>query len=363
MAIMPSGRRVLLGAALALLLPGTAFAQKTLTLDEIYDPVTRVNFSGNPATGLTWIDGSRYLWPRETAGNIEWTIGHAADGTSHPLFDAGRMQAALTRLPGVSDTDARRVVRSRSLVFDEALSAALLTLDGDLYVYRFAEDRAIRLTSTPAIEDVPSFSPDGSRVAFVRGNDLHVVEVGSGREVRLTTDGTEKILNGKLDWVYEEEIFGRGHKQGYWWSPDSSRIAFLRLDDGPVPTFVVVDDIPEQQVVERLDYPRPGDPNPLVTLGVVPSAGGAVRWIDLEAYPAEDRLLVGVSWVKRGGRLVYEVQNRIQTWLDVNLTDPDTRESRRLLRETSKAWVNPPEDAHPTWLPDGSFLWLSERSG
>jgi dipeptidyl-peptidase-4 len=179
----------------------------------------------------------------------------------------------------------------------------------------------------------------------------------------LTTDGTEKVLNGKLDWVYEEEIYGRGQKQAYWWSPDSTRIAFLRLDDTPVPTFVIVDDIPQEQTLERWDYPKAGEPNPLVRLGIAQLSGGAARWVDLDGYPEADRLLVGVAWVPDGKRLVYEVQNRLQTWLDLNMVDLTSGERRTLVRETSKAWVNPPEDAQPIWLADGSFLWLSERSG
>jgi dipeptidyl-peptidase-4 len=368
MPIIALGRRLVLAVALALSVPSPAVAQKPLTLADIYDPTTRVNFNGAPATGLTWIDATRYAWPKEVGGGIEWTVVDAVDGSARPLFDPARMQAALGPLPGVSEGDARRLARTRALVLNETASAALMTIGDDLYLYEFANDRASRLTSAAGAEEVASFSPDGARVAFVRQNNLHVLEISTGREIPLTDDGAEKSLNGRLDWVYEEEIYGRGERQGYWWSPDSSRIAFLRIDDNPVPTFVVVDDIPYEQAVERWDYPRAGDPNPIVTLGVARVTGGPSHWIDLERYPAADRLVVGVNWPPEGQRLVYEVQNRIQTWLDVNIVDfasgsGTSPSARTLLRESSKAWVNPPENAHPAWLPDGSFLWLSERSG
>jgi dipeptidyl-peptidase-4 len=357
------GRGIRLAAALAVFAPALAVAQqRALTLDDIYDPVSRVNFSGTPPSGLTWIDDGRYLRPRETNGGVEWMVVGAADGAERPLFDAAKMEASLAGLPGVSAADARRLSRSRGLTFDRAYAAVLFTIDSDLYLYQFDRGRAVRLTVAAGAEELATFSPNGALVAFVRDNNLHVVDVETQRESALTTDGSEKILNGILDWVYEEEIYGRGRKHAYWWSPDSLRLAFLRTDDTRVPTYLTVDDIPYDQVVERWDYPKAGDANPEVTLGIVRASGGAPQWVDMARYPAVDRLVVGVAWTPEGS-LVHEIQNRIQTWMDVNLTDPTTGSSRRLLRETSKAWVDPPEDAHPVWLKDGSFLWLSERSG
>jgi dipeptidyl-peptidase-4 len=358
------GLRVIAAVVLACLLPLPAVAQRTLSLDDIYDPVARVNFSGTPASGLRWIAGDRYLWPRDLDGGVEWVVVDVPSGATRPFFDAARMQAALVRDADVSAADARRQARSRSLAFGADATAVLMTIDEDLYLYVPAADEARRLTATPGLEEVPSFSPDGAHVAFVRHNDLHVVETRTGRETRLTGDGAAKILNGVLDWVYEEEIYGRGQRTGYWWSPDASRIAFLRIDDRPVPAFVVVDDIPYEQAVESWDYPKAGDPNPIVTLGIARVDGSRTDWADLSAYPAEDRLVVGVAWPPAGDSLVYEVQDRRQTWLDVMVTGLDGRsQPRRLLRETSRAWVNPPEDAQPVWMADGSFLWLSERSG
>jgi dipeptidyl-peptidase-4 len=364
MSALTLANRAMATAACVCLLPAAAAAQRLLSIDDIYDPLTRVSFSGNPVTGLRWIGPERYLWPRDRDGGVEWAVAEVSGVEGGLLFDAGRMQAALARLPGVSAAEARRQARSRSLIFNADASAMLMTIEDDLYIYVIADDQAKRLTETPGTEEVPSFSPDAARVAFVRGNDLHVVDTRTGRETRLTGDGAPKILNGRLDWVYEEEIYGRGRPQGYWWSPDSQRVAFLRTDDTPVPTFVVVDDIPYEQVVEPFDYPKAGDPNPIVTLGVASVAGGEVTWVDLSAHPADDRLLVGVAWPPAGDALVYEVQDRRQAWLEMMIADlAGPSRPRRLFRETSDAWVNPPEDAQPVWLADGSFLWLSERSG
>ena len=151
-------------------------------------------------------------------------------GTS-PLFDAGPMEAALASLPGVTRDEASEIARSSDLTFNPARTGALVTIADDLYFYSFSSAKAERLTTESGEEEVPSFSPDGRLVAFVRGNNLHVVDIASQREQALTTDGTRELLNGKLDWLYQEEIYGRGQFKGYWWSPDSSRLAFLQLDE------------------------------------------------------------------------------------------------------------------------------------
>jgi dipeptidyl-peptidase-4 len=356
------------------------FAQrKPLTLDDIYGVSTRVNFSGSPAPAFEWIDGGHYIWPRpapDDSGSVEWMNVDAATGASQPLFDAAKAEAAIQALPGVVAADARRVSRSRDLIFNHSHSAAIVTIADDLYLYTFAGSRIVRLTSTAGEEEEATFSPDDSRVAFVRDHNLFAVESATQRETRLTTDGTARILNGKLDWVYEEEIYGRGEKRAYWWSPDSSRLAFLRIDDTPVSSYITVDDISYDPRVETWQYPRAGDPNPTATLGVVRAAASApvsIDWIDLSKYAGTDILIVRVGWTP-AGQLAYEVQNRTQSWLDLNTLDvtptastPTSTSSmsapRTLVRETSRFWINAEDARMPAWLPDGSFLWPSARSG
>ncbi|MBF8300684.1 MAG: Dipeptidyl aminopeptidase/acylaminoacyl-peptidase, partial [Acidobacteria bacterium] len=240
-------------------------------------------------------------------------------------------------------------------------TGALVTIHDDLFLYDFASNAATRLTSVPGAEEEATFSPDGRLVAFVRGNNLQVVDVGTRQEVALTTDGAPDLLNGKLDWLYQEEIYGRGRFRGYWWSPDSTRVAFLQLDERPVPEYTVVDDIPYRPTVEVTDYPKAGDPNPLVKLGVARVTGGAPLWVDLGKYSASEFLIVDVDWAPGEASVAYQVQDREQTWLDLNLAEASSGQSRTLVRETTKAWVN--VNGSPVWLKDGSFLWFSERSG
>jgi dipeptidyl-peptidase-4 len=343
---------VLLGATVAAQAP-----QRQLSVDVIYNPSQRVDFSGAPSTGVTWIDASTYIQARRG----EWQKVDAATGRATALFDAGRMEAALLALPGVTRDDAARVSRSGDLTLNPSNGAALVTIGGDLYHYDFSTNQAARLTRVPGDEEEATFSPDGRMVAFVRSNNLHVVDVAGAREQALTTDGGREIFNGKLDWLYQEEIYGRGRFRGYWWSPDSARVAFLRLDERPVPEYTVVDHIPYRPNVEITDYPKAGDPNPVARLGIAGITGGEPVWADLAGYSGGDFLIVNVDWAPDNAQVVAQIQDREQTWLDLNLVSARNGQIRRVLRETTKAWVN--ENGNPVWLRDGSFLWISERTG
>ena len=114
-------------------------------------------------------------------------------------------------------------------------------------------------------------------------------------------------------------------------------------------------------MVEVTDYPKAGDPNPTVALGVVQVGNGDLLWLDLSQYDDVEILIVNVGWTPDSDQISYQVQNREQTWLDLNLGDVMTGKHQQILRETTQAWVN--GNGNPIWLNDGSFLWFSERSG
>jgi dipeptidyl-peptidase-4 len=360
-----SGRSRLFGCLVlvAALSPGMrAQGQRPLTVDAIYDPGVAGAFSGSAATDITWLDAATYLVARPAAGGgTEWMKIEAASGDATLLFEAARMETALATLPGIDREAARRASRSRDLLFNPAHTAAAVEIDDDLYVYDFAAARATRLTNVAGEEEEALFSPDGRRLAFVRGNNLFVVDLATHAETALSTDGGSQILNGKLDWLYQEEVYGRGKFRSFWWSPDSTKIAFLQLDERPVPEYTVVDDIPYRPALEVTDYPKAGDPNPDVRLGIATVSGGTPLWADTSVYPDHDFLIVNVDWTPDSRSVIHHVQDREQTWLDLDFADASTGKARRILRETTKAWVN--ENGTPTWLKDGTFLWFSERSG
>ena len=354
-----------LATTLLLSLSLTALAQqKLLTIDDIFDPVKRVNFNGTTPT-VRWLkDGNHYLLVNEASRRDVPRLQkvNAATAEAVPFFDAAKMQAAFAALPGISAENARQLANRGNYNLNPEQTAVLINWSNDLFYYEFGSDRAIRLTSNPEEEQSEEFSPDGRMISFVRENNLYVEDLSMQRRERaLTRDGSPKILNGRLDWVYQEELYGRGNYGAYWWSPDSTSIAFLRFDENPVPEFTVVDHIPYRQNVELTPYPKAGDPNPHVKLGVVNAAGGDIRWVDTYKYQPADMLISRVAWTPDSKKVVYQAQNREQTFLDLNFADARDGKSTNIIHESSKAWVAINEN--PIWLKDGTFLWASERNG
>ena len=328
-----------------------------LTLDKIYGPKYRISFGGRP-TIPSWLpEGDRYkitFHGRQYAVSAETGAYTLLDGT-----DKRDVTAALEKLPGFDKATAGRVADeiARQLPSKRPIIAVHRN---DLLAYFPDKKRARWLTATTAPEELAEVSPDGKWVAFVRNDDLYVVDM-SGRERALVVSDSPNILSGKLDWVYQEELYGRGNYKAFWWSPDSQSIAFLQLDESPVHRYTVTDHIPVRQRHEITPYPKAGDPLPKVKLGIVSPAGGEPRWADLFEYSLEDLLISRVDWAPDGRRVMAQLQDRAQTWLDLCAVDARSGSVSRLFRETTPAWVSVLGPPH--WLKDGSFLWLSERSG
>jgi dipeptidyl-peptidase-4 len=368
--------RRLLMLAVLLLASTAALAQQTresaegaprslreLTLESIFDPKSKVDFAGAPQSGFVWLDDKSFTWPRTNGHGdvVQQSVFDVETGKERPLFASSRLEAAVRKVSGLSDAAIKKIVSQRSWNFSPDGRSVEISLDDDLYLYRLDSEELTRLTSAPGEEQQPAFSPDGRRIAFVRANNLWVIDLANQRERQLTTDGNENLLNGLFDWVYQEEVFGRGTFRAFWWSPDSARIAFMQLDERPVGKFTVVDHIPTMQTLEETPYPKAGYPNPRVKLFTVRAGGGSPAEVDTEAYGGGDHLIVAVAWKTDGSALTYQVQDREQTWLDLDSWSVADSTPHTILRETTKAWVD--NDGDPLWLTDGSFLWLSERSG
>jgi len=342
-----------------------AFAQeKLLTIADLYDPVKRVNFSGSTPAPRWLKDGKHYLVAGDPTkpGTPRLLRVNALTGDSSAFFDAAKMEAALAALPGMNKDEARRLANRTTYQMNPAQTGTLLNHANDLFYYEFGSDRAWRLTNNPDEEVGETFSPDGRMVSYVRGNNIYITDFAAQKERALTSDGSPKILNGRLDWVYQEELYGRGNFEGYWWSPDSNMIAYLRLDETPVHEFAVVDHIPVRQELEITPYPKAGDPNPIVKLGIVNASGGATRWVDTYKYLPTDLLITRVGWTPDSRKVIFHAQDREQKMLDLNLANASDGKTLNLFHETTKAWVEA-KDNNPRWLKDGSFLWLSDRNG
>jgi dipeptidyl-peptidase 4 len=330
---------------------------KPITFETVYGPENRVNFGGSPVSGLTWFEeGEHYLQARD--GRLYKV--HATSGRSTLFIDPNALAAGLRRLPTMREKDADSIAKRTSFSMSPDRNGLLIEYENDLYYCTRDGATAVRLTSTPQQEKYATFDPQGKFVSFVREGNLYVVDIATQTERALTTDGGGLIRNGEADWVYFEEVLNRRWKL-FWWSPDSSAIAFMRIDETPVPTFTLVHDGAYEHQVEVTRYPRAGDANPTVRIGVVSVAGGPVRWADLSQYTEGTYLITGAGWTPDSERIYFFVQDRAQTWLDINTAPRSGGRPRRLLRETTEAWVEWPEKLE--FLADGTILLSSERTG
>jgi dipeptidyl-peptidase-4 len=233
----------------------------------------------------------------------------------------------------------------------------LVSLSGKLYTVDRAKGTVTELKTGPGTLLDPKFAPDGKSVAYVRDNDLYVLDLAKQKEHRLTTGGSDKLTHGLAEFVAQEEM---NRFSGYWWSPDSKSIAYEEADADGVEVWYVADPIHPEQPALPSFYPRPGKANVKVRLGVIPVTGGDTTWItwDAKRYP----YLGLVQW-REHGPLTMGVQTRDQKELVLLKADPKTGKVKNLLTEKDDAWVNLPKSL-PRWLDDGSgFLWESERDG
>lgn len=356
-------RRTALLLGLALAATSALAGTKKLTIADIYTPKKLATIVAPAATGLFWIDDTHFVWPRRDASNeiVAEVLVEARTGKEIALFDVDDLQARMLKIEGVSDQEAKKLARPRAPILSPKKDSIALIIKKDLYVYTISSKTLTRLTATRGEEELATFSPDGGSVAFIRDNDLYLIPVTGGKERAVTTGGSEDLLNGKLDWVYQEEIYGRDKFKAYWWSPDGKSIAWLQTDEKPVPKFAVVDHIPYHQKVELTGYPKSGDANPKVKLFVTNLETDRTAEVSQRGYENTELLIVDVAWTEDSKRVVTQFQDREQTWLDLLYADPSTGATTRILQEKTKAWVE--RTPEPTWLADGSFLWLSERDG
>ena len=219
---------------------------------------------------------------------------------------------------------------------DAAGRNAVYLVGGDLFRLRLDASRFERLTRTEAEESDPRLSPDGRRLAFVRGHDLWLLDLERREETRVTRDGSDAVLNGALSWVYLEEIFGH-EGAGIFWSPDSSALAFLRTDESPVAVSTFVDIEPETPRVLLQRYPKAGGANPLVRLAIHDVGAGRTTWLDPSTVAYE--YLTQIEWLDDSQALGVVALNRAQDRADLYRVERNGA-AHRVLTETDPAWVN-----------------------
>ncbi len=176
------------------------------------------------------------------------------------------------------------------------------------------------------------FSPDATRAAYVRANDLYVERLSDGRITRLTSTGSETIINGTSDWVYEEELDVR---DGFRWSPDGRRIAYWQFDTSGVGIFTLLNNTDSvYPVATRIPYPKPGTTNSAARIGVIAADGGDTTWMQTPGDP-RDSYLARLEWQDNGALAIQQL-NRLQNQQDLLSADARTGQVARVFRDRSE---------------------------
>ena len=342
-------------AVLFLACASLVLAQKKPITLETLEEAARLPPEG-PGNPVAWSpDGTQFLYRQ----GRRLVIYDPATGSSKDLVDTSAMDSAAVRPVAAEsqpfDWENRRV---RESPVQWAASEVLYSSGGDVFLIQIDTGKWTQLTKTSVAERDPKLSPDGKSVAFRRDWDLYTLDVGSKRETRLTRNGSDMLRNGGLDWVYPEEL---DLGTAYWWSPDSQSVAYMQFDLSREPLYPHEDLRGLRPIYEPQRYPRAGENNPDVHVGVVRARGGSTRWVDVDGK-SQESLIARVGWAP-DSRNVYVVRtNRVQNQLDLFLAEAGSGKATRILEETDKYWVNVQED--PVFMNGGQqFLWLSERDG
>ena len=334
--------------------------------DRAYDP---------PRFGpAIWLpDGTAYSILEKTAGaagGSEIARYDAATGARTVLVPASRLVAPAAPPPGAKaptafdiddyawSNDGRKL-----LIFTNTRKVWRVNTRGDYWVLDLAGG-ALKKIGGKAPEAslmFAKFSPDGTRVAYVRANNIYVERVSDGATIALTRDGSETTINGTSDWVYEEELEVR---DGFRWSPDGRRIAYWQFDSTGVGIFSLIDDTSEiYPKVTRIPYPKVGTTNSAVRIGVVGvvgADGGKTTWMKAPGDPRE-HYLARLDWLD-AQTLAIQQLNRLQNRNDYLLADASSGSVRRAFRDASSTWVEVVDEVR--WIDKGrAFLWISERDG
>lgn len=242
--------------------------------------------------------------------------------------------------------------------------SAVIIKDNDLWLFNMGEKELKRLTSDEKPEVNARFSPDGRKLAYTKERDLYVFDIPSGKETRLTADASKDVYNGYAAWVYYEEILGRPSRYAaFWWAPDGNKIAWLRFDETEVPVFTLnrldeADGI--HGTLEVVHYPKPGDPNPRVKMGISDLSTGKTTWVKTD-YTI-DQYLAWPFWTPDSRKLAIQVLNRDQNDLKIILADAATGDFRQIYDETWKTWIEFHEDVYVMKNGTG-FILRSVKNG
>ncbi|MFZ0864985.1 MAG: S9 family peptidase [Candidatus Sulfotelmatobacter sp.] len=365
--------------AIACLGSCAAYAQSPAVADLLRREFIARDFAVKSFGPVRWLDGGKSYAILEPSAKAEGARDlmryDTANAQREVLVSASQLTPPGSDKPLAIEDYAWSADMNRVLIFTNSRRIWRENTRGDYWVLDRKSGALRRLGDggPPSSLMFAKFSPDGSKVAYVRFNNIYVEDIETGVATQLTADGSEKIINGTSDWVYEEEFSVR---DGFRWSPDGKRIAYWQFDTSNVTSFALVYDTgapyqvltgipyPESGIyptVRQIPYPQPGTPNSSVRVGVVSAIGGETRWMQVPGYP-NDNYIARMEWAGDSDTLVLQHLNRLQNTNDVLLADAKTGVVRSVHQDRDAAWVDVVDDLQ--WVHGGKdFLWVSEQDG
>lgn len=251
--------------------------------------------------------------------------------------------------------------KRRLLIFTNTRKVWRINTRGDYWVLDLKSWQLQKLggDARPSTLMFAKFSPDGKYVGYVCERNLYVQSLLDGEIIQLTSDGSDTIINGTSDWVYEEEFRLR---DGFRWNPDGSKIAYWQFDTDSVGTFYMINNTDSiYSKIIPLEYPKVGTINSACRVGVVNSTGGATTWFKIPGDP-RNNYIPKMEWAASSEQVVIQHLNRLQNTNTVMLGNAADGSVQTVLVERDDAWVDVHDDLK--WLDNGErFTWLSERDG
>ncbi len=365
---------------MCLFIAGTAASQQpTGTADFLRRAFLKNEFSPREFGPVRWLKGgSSYTslevppsgkGPRDLVRYDTSTGARAVPVAASDLVPAGRKESL-----AIQDYEWSPDM-SHLLIYTNSQRVWRRNTRGDYWLFDLGSKTLRKLggDAAPSTLMFATFSPDGTKVAYVHDNNLFAQDVASGTITPLTHDGSETIVNGTSDWVYEEEL---GLRNAYRWSPDGKRIAYWQFNTSTIQKFPLIYDvgapyevvthIPYPQfgvypVFKDIPYPLAGTLNSLAHIGVVSASGGETRWMEVTGDP-EKSYIARMDWAGNSDSLVIQHLNRRQDTNDVILADANTGSCTLVHKEHDAAWVDVAGDLK--WLHAGKdFLWENESDG
>ncbi|MGA8144687.1 MAG: S9 family peptidase [Candidatus Acidiferrales bacterium] len=328
-----------------------------------------------------WLDGGEFYTTVEPSASVQEkgakdVVRYETEtGKREVLVSASKLIPPGAKAPLSIEDYAWSKDKSRVLIFTNTAQVWRHNTRGDYWVLDLKSGTLQKLGGDASASSLlfAKFSPDGTKVAYVRANNIYVEDLANGHILQLTRDGSATIINGTSDWVYEEELALR---DCFRWSPDGRKIAYWQFDTSGVGIFSLIYNLgPPRQIVTgfpypglgaypsilNIAYPFPGTPNSAVRVGVIDAAGGDTRWVDVPGDP-RNNYIARMQWAGNSNELAIEHLNRLQNKNELLLADASSGSVRSVFLDEDAAWVNL-MDAIP-WLHGGAeFVWLSERDG